>query len=57
MAPRDVARHALARIGRGPFTIPGWINRAVAFVLQRLLGRGAAVRFMSRNTRGIYTVA
>lgn len=55
MVPDAVAADALARLGRGPVTVPGWINRGVVFLLQRVLGRRGAVRFMSRNTRAIYT--
>lgn len=54
MVPEDVARDALARLGAGPLTVPGRLNAAVGFVLRRVLGRRAAVRFMSSNTRGIY---
>ncbi|MBX2803033.1 MAG: SDR family NAD(P)-dependent oxidoreductase [Myxococcales bacterium] len=54
LAPEVVARTALQRLGRRPLTVPGWINATVAAVLQRLLPRAAAVRFMSRNTRRIY---
>lgn len=50
----DVATHALAQLGRGPLAVPGFLNRAVFFVMARVMGRAAAVRFMSSNTRAIY---
>ncbi|MEN0063833.1 MAG: SDR family NAD(P)-dependent oxidoreductase [Myxococcota bacterium] len=51
----DVAEHSLARLAQGPVTVPGRLNAAVFFVMQRVLGRRAAIRFMSSNTRAIYT--
>ncbi|MEO0604624.1 MAG: SDR family NAD(P)-dependent oxidoreductase [Myxococcota bacterium] len=50
----DVATQTLARLGRGPVMVPGRLNGAVFFVMSRLLGRRAAIRFMSANTRAIY---
>ena len=54
MEPAAVAAQALRQLGNGPTRIPGPVNKAAAFVMQRLLPRRAAVRFMSRTTRGIY---
>jgi len=53
-APEDVVREGLAHLGRGPVWIAGRINRWVHLGLRHLLGRRAAVRFMSGNTRKIY---
>jgi short-subunit dehydrogenase len=55
MLPEQVAAEALAQLGRGrPTWVPGRFNRLVVAVLTRLLPRGAAVRFISRNTRAMY---
>jgi len=54
MEPEPVVEEALAALGHGPVVIAGRLNRAVNFVMQRLLSRGAAVRFMGRNTRKMY---
>jgi short-subunit dehydrogenase len=55
MQAEDVAREALARLGRGgPTWVAGRTNRLVAFVLNRLLPRAGAVRFISSNTRRVY---
>lgn len=50
----DVARAGLDGLGRGPVVIPGAGNRAAAFLLQRLLGRKAAIAVVSRSTRSMY---
>ena len=55
MEPAAVAREALAGLGRGPLVVPGRLNRLVAGVLVRVLGRRAAVRWLSRNTRALYS--
>lgn len=58
MRPEDVAAEALSALGRGgPMVVPGRLNKAVSFVLRRLLSRAGAVRFMGRNTRRIYAAA
>ncbi len=54
MTPDDVASQTLARLGRGPLMVPGWINKLVFVLMSRVLGRRVAVRFMSANTRAIY---
>lgn len=52
--PEDVAREALAALGRRPVLIPGRANRLAAGFMRRLLTRRRAVRLMSRNTRRLY---
>ena len=52
--PEQVARAALAALGRGPSVIPGAFYRFSAFVMNRLLPRRVAVRIMGRATRKLY---
>jgi short-subunit dehydrogenase len=52
--PADVARVALAALGRRPVVIPGWRNRLGAFVAQHLLARRSAVVLASAQTRAMY---
>jgi short-subunit dehydrogenase len=52
--PEQVAREALAALGRGPSVIPGAFYRFSAFVMNRLLPRRVAVRIMGRATRKLY---
>ncbi len=54
MESGPVAEEALAALGKGPVVVAGRLNRAVAFVMQRLLSRRVAVRFMSKHTREMY---
>jgi len=54
MEPMPVVEEALAALGRKPVVVAGRLNRAVNFVMQRLLSRRAAVRFMGNSTRQMY---
>ena len=54
MEPGPVAEEALAALGRKPVVVAGRLNRAVNFVMQRLLSRPAAIRFMGSSTRRMY---
>jgi short-subunit dehydrogenase len=54
MEPGPVVDEAFAALGRVPVVVPGRLNRAVNFVMQRLLSRSAAVRFMGNSTRKMY---
>ena len=54
MEPGPVAEEALAALGRKPVVVAGKLNRAVNFVMQRLLSRPAAIRFMGSSTRRMY---
>jgi short-subunit dehydrogenase len=54
MEPGPVAEEALAALGKKPVLVPGRLNRAVNFVMQRLLSRPAAIRFMGNSTRKMY---
>jgi short-subunit dehydrogenase len=54
MEPMPVVEEALAALGRKPVVVAGKLNRAVNFVMQRLLSRRAAVRFMGNSTRQMY---
>jgi short-subunit dehydrogenase len=49
--PEDVAREALAALGRGPVLIPGRFNRFASFLLRRVLPRRATVALMGQQTR------
>jgi short-subunit dehydrogenase len=53
-APGDVAREALAALGRGPLTITGRANRLASFVMRRLLSRKRAVLVMTSAMRSRY---
>jgi hypothetical protein len=44
----------MAALGKKPVLVPGRLNRAVNFVMQRLLSRPAAIRFMGNSTRKMY---
>lgn len=52
--PGPVAREALDHLGRGPVWVPGRFNRLVYHAVRHLLGRRAAVRLFSSNTRKMY---
>ena len=54
MEPGPVVEEALAALGRKPVVVPGRLNRAVNFVMQRILSRPAAIRFMGNSTRQMY---
>jgi short-subunit dehydrogenase len=54
MEPMPVVEEALAALGRKPVVVAGRLNRAVNFVMQRILSRPAAVRFMGKSTRQMY---
>jgi len=52
--PADVARQALAALGKGPVKIPGLMNRLAAFITLRVLSSRRAVQFVSARTREVY---
>jgi short-subunit dehydrogenase len=54
MEPEPVVEEALRALGGGPVLVAGRLNRAVNFLMQRILTRAAAVRFMGRSTRKMY---
>jgi short-subunit dehydrogenase len=54
MDPQPVAAAALAALGKGPSMVPGAANRAVAFFMQRVMPRKAAVTIMGSATRKMY---
>jgi hypothetical protein len=55
--PAQVAREALARLGRGPLMIPGRFNRFASQLMRRLLPRRATIRIMGGQTRHLATRA
>jgi len=54
MNPDQVVLEALNALGKGPYVIPGRINRISSFVMRHLLPRKAAVKFMGRILRGMH---
>jgi uncharacterized protein len=54
MDARPVAVKALDALGKGPSMVPGALNGAVAFLMQRLMPRRAAVATMGSATRKMY---
>ena len=54
LEPDHVARVALHALGRKSSVVPGAFYRFSAFVMNRLLPRGVAVRIMGRSTRRLY---
>jgi short-subunit dehydrogenase len=54
MKPNQVVREALKALGKGPYVIPGRLNRISSFVMRHLLPRKAAVKFMGRILRRMY---
>jgi uncharacterized protein len=49
--PEAVAERTLRTLGRGPVTVPGFVNRAAAWTMARLLPRRAAIGIMARSTK------
>jgi len=54
MTPDQVVQEALNALGKGPYVIPGRMNRISSFVMRHLLPRKAAVKFMGRILKGMY---
>jgi uncharacterized protein len=54
MNPDQVVREALRGLGKGPYVIPGRMNRISSFVMRHLLPRKTAVKFMGRILKGMY---
>lgn len=54
MTPEQVVREALNALGKGPYVIPGRMNRISSFVMRHLLPRRVAVKFMGRILRKMY---
>lgn len=55
MEPAAVARRALDSLGKRPSVVPGLLNRVGDLFMRRLLSRRAAIRFMGKTTRRLYT--
>jgi short-subunit dehydrogenase len=51
MSPESVVEEALHALGHQPLIIPGWSNRFVSFLMQRLLPRRATIEMMGRIGR------
>jgi short-subunit dehydrogenase len=54
MDPDEVARQALARLGRRPVMVPGTRNRITAILASRAMPRRAAIALSSRQTAAMY---
>jgi short-subunit dehydrogenase len=54
MAPEQVVREAFQGLGKGPYVIPGRMNRISSFVMRHLLPRKTSIQFMGRILRGMY---
>jgi len=54
MNPDQVVCEALNALGKGPYVIPGRMNRISSFVMRHLLPRKAAVKFMGRILKKMY---
>lgn len=54
LTPRAVVTEALAGLGKGPVSIPGWTYRLASVFMQRLLPRKSAITLMGNVTRRMY---
>jgi short-subunit dehydrogenase len=54
MNPDQVVREALNGLGKGPYVIPGRMNRISSFAMRHLLPREATVKMMGRILRKMY---
>ena len=54
MTPNQVVQEALNALGKGPYLIPGRLNRISSFVMRHLLPRKLAVKFMGEILRKMY---
>lgn len=54
MEPGRVAAEILDALGRRPFVIPGFSNKAVYFLLSRILPRRISLRIMDRAVSRLY---
>ncbi|MGH2784007.1 MAG: SDR family NAD(P)-dependent oxidoreductase [Actinomycetota bacterium] len=54
MEPSDVAREALAALGKQPSLVAGGWNRLAASVMHRVLPRKKAIEVMARSMRSMY---
>ena len=52
--PEQVVKEAINALGKGPYVIPGRMNRLSSFVIRHLLPRKVAVKFMGRILRDMY---
>ncbi len=54
MEPNQVVREALEALGKGPYVIPGRVNRITSFIMRHLLSRKTTIKFMGRILRRMY---
>ncbi|MDB4966540.1 MAG: putative short chain dehydrogenase [Myxococcales bacterium] len=55
MEPAAVVRRALDSLGKRPSVVPGFVNRLGDLFMTRLLSRRAAIVFMGKTTRRLYS--
>jgi short-subunit dehydrogenase len=55
MRPRDVARAALAGLGRKTLVVPGALNRMARLFMGHLVSRRAAITVLGKSTGAMYT--
>ena len=49
----NVAKKTLKRLGKGPTTVPGRINKIARFLMGRLFPRKFAISIMDKNTQNL----
>ena len=54
LAPDEVARECLAKLGKQPSFITGRANRVASFIMQKLMPRKMAINIMGDTTRKMY---
>jgi hypothetical protein len=54
LMPEQVAKEALASLGKDPVRLAGAINKIVFFIISRFVPRKQAIRFMSHMNRKLY---
>ena len=54
LSPDQAAYEALDALGKGPYVIPGRMNRISSFIMRHFMSRKATVKFMGRILRKMY---
>jgi short-subunit dehydrogenase len=54
MQPAKVVNHALKRLGKRSYCIPGWKNRLFYYILTRILPRKMAGNIVSKSIKKMY---
>lgn len=53
MTPENVAEHTLNALGKGPVTVPGFLNKIGRWLMGRVLPAKTAIRMMNNQTKNI----